>query len=72
MVKISDQSEHFSVLVLKGLKILSVIVNFVFLNQFLDIWIRNPDPDSEYGSGSETLLKMSLGLQWVVDTIDES
>jgi hypothetical protein len=51
------------------LSLKSVIVNFGFLNLFLDIWIRNPDPDSEYGSrlklnadptgfgsGSETLL----------------
>ncbi len=29
----------------------SVIVNFGFLNLFLDIWTRNTDPDSEYGSG---------------------
>jgi hypothetical protein len=28
----------------------SGIVNFGFLNLFLDIWIQNPDPDSEYGS----------------------
>ncbi len=50
MVKISAHSEHFSVLVLK------VIVNFGFLNLFLDIWIQNPDPDSEYGSGSRLKL----------------
>jgi hypothetical protein len=50
VVKISAQSEHFSVLVLK------VIVNFGYLNLFLDIWIQNPDPDSEYGSGSRLKL----------------
>jgi hypothetical protein len=49
VVKISAQLEHFSVLVLKELKILLVKVNFGFLNLFLDIWIRiripNTDPD---------------------------
>ncbi len=34
MVKISAQLEHFSVLVLSELKILSVIVNTGFLNLF--------------------------------------
>jgi hypothetical protein len=53
VVKISAQSEHFSVLVLK------VIVNFGFLNLFLDIWIQNPDPDSESGSGSGSRLKLN-------------
>jgi hypothetical protein len=33
------------------LSLKSVIVNFGFLHLFLDIWIQNPDPDSEYGSG---------------------
>jgi hypothetical protein len=55
VVKISAQSEHFSVLVLKGYKILSVIVNFGFLNLFLDIWIQNPD--SEYGSGIQAQIE---------------
>jgi hypothetical protein len=44
VVKISAQSEHFSVLVLKVSH-----SKFWLLNLFLDIWIRNPD--SEYGSG---------------------
>jgi hypothetical protein len=34
------------------------MVNFSFLNLFLDTWIRNPDPDSEYGSGSRPKLNM--------------
>ncbi len=34
----------------------SVTVNFSFLNLFLDTWIRNPDLDSEYGSGSRPKL----------------
>ncbi len=55
VVKISAQSEHFSVLVLK------VIVNFGFLNLFLDIWIQNPDPDSEYGSGSRIQAQIECG-----------
>ncbi len=55
MVKISAQSGHFSVLVLK------VIVNFGFLNLFLDIWIQNPDPDSEYGSGSRIQAQIECG-----------
>ncbi len=32
------------------LSLKSVIVNFGFLHLFLDTWIQNPDPDSEYGS----------------------
>jgi hypothetical protein len=55
VVKISAQSEHFSVLFLK------VIVNFGFLNLFLDIWIQNPDPDSEYGSGSRIQAQIECG-----------
>jgi hypothetical protein len=31
-------------------KKISFYVNFGFLNLFLDIWIQNPDPDSEYVS----------------------
>jgi hypothetical protein len=38
-------SEHFSVLILKVSH-----SKFWLLNLFLDIWVRNPDPDSEYGS----------------------
>jgi hypothetical protein len=53
VVTISAQSEHFSVLVL------TVIVNFGFLNLFLDIWIRNPDP--EYGSGSQIQAQIECG-----------
>jgi hypothetical protein len=43
VVKISAQSEHFSVLILKVSH-----SKFWLFNLFLDIWIR--DPDSEYGS----------------------
>jgi hypothetical protein len=34
------------------LSLKSVIINFGFLNKFLDIWNQNSDPDSEYGSRS--------------------
>jgi hypothetical protein len=51
VVKISAQSEHFSVLVHKVSH-----SDFGFLNLFLDIWIQNPDPDSECGSGSRLKL----------------
>jgi hypothetical protein len=61
VVKISAQLEYFSVIVLKRLKILSVIVNFGFLNLFLDIWIRNLDADSEYGSGSRIHAQIECG-----------
>ncbi len=37
----------FSVLVLKGLKILSVIVNSGFSNLFFDIWIQIPNADPD-------------------------
>jgi hypothetical protein len=37
----------------------SVIVNFGFLNLFLDIWIRSPD--SEYGSGSRIQAQIECG-----------
>ncbi len=39
----------------------SVKVIFGFLNLFLDIWIRNPDPDSEYGSGSRIQAQIECG-----------
>jgi hypothetical protein len=48
VVKISAQSVLFS----------SFIVNFIFLNLVLDIWIRNPD--AEYGSGSRPKLNADL------------
>ncbi len=63
VVKISALSEHFPILVLKGLKILSVIINFGFLNLCLDIWIRIPNADPDPGllnadqTGSGTLHK---------------
>ncbi len=38
-----------------------VIVNFGFLNLFFDIWIQNPDPDSEYGSGSRIQAQIECG-----------
>ncbi len=56
MVKISTQSELFLFLSLK-----TVRVNFGFLNLFLDTWIRNPDPGSEYGSGSRTQAQIECG-----------
>jgi hypothetical protein len=43
------------------LSLKSVIVNFGFLNLFLDIWIQNPDPDSEYGSGSRIQAQIECG-----------
>jgi hypothetical protein len=63
VVKISAQLEHFSVLVLKGLKILSVIVNFGFLNLFLDTWIQNPDLDFEYRSRIQA--QIECGSNWI-------
>ncbi len=56
MVKISAQSEHFLFSSFK-----SVLVNFSFFNLFLDTWIRNPDPDSEYGSGSRIQAQFECG-----------
>jgi hypothetical protein len=66
VVKISAQSEQFSLLVLK----VRDIINFGILNLLLDIWIRirNTDPDPGFrpklnadpaGSGSETLPLLS-------------
>jgi hypothetical protein len=56
VAKISAQSEHFSVLVLKVSH-----SKFWLSNLFLDIWIRNSDPDSEYGSESRIQALLECG-----------
>jgi hypothetical protein len=37
------------------------MVNFSFLNLFLDTWIWDPDPDAEYGSGSQIQAQIECG-----------
>jgi hypothetical protein len=62
------------------LSLKSVIVNFGFLNLFLDIWIQNTDPDpgsrlklnaDPTGSGSETLVKITENLRVGTGTVEK-